>query len=334
MDTSITVWSVTITGLIILFTLDFFIISKKPHEVKFKEALLLSIFYILIAVMFGIVLYFWQGADYSTQYFTAYIVEKSLSVDNIFVFIIILTQFATPPNLHQRVLLVGIIIALIMRGIFIAVGAALLAYFAFTFVIFGGFLIWTGIQLARHKDEDPDPSSNILIRFLLKKIPYSNTYDGTRLTTRINNKIAATPLLIVMVAIGLTDLLFALDSIPATFGVTQEAYLVFAANAFALMGLRALYFLVKGLLDRLVYLSLGLSVILIFIGVKLILAYLHGLNSSIPHIPTQVSLLVIAIILILVGVFSWIKVRKDPSAYAHAGRIMGMEVENQPNEEN
>lgn len=327
MDTSITVWLATIVGLIVLFTLDFVFVSKNPHEVKFKEALTLSIFYVLIAVIFGLALYPWQGSDSSSQYFTAYIVEKSLSVDNLFVFIIILTQFATPVRLHQRVLLIGIIIALIMRGIFIAIGAALLAYFAFTFVIFGAFLIWTGIQLARHKDEDPDPSTNILIRTLLKIVPYTNDYHGTRLFTKINNKVTATPLLIVMVAIGLTDLLFALDSIPATFGVTQEPYLVFTANAFALMGLRALYFLVKGLLDKLIYLSLGLSIILVFIGIKLILAYLHGLNPNIPHIPTQVSLAFIVVTLILVGVFSWAKTRKDPEVHAHAGRILGMEPE-------
>jgi tellurite resistance protein TerC len=322
---SLTLWAVTLVGIIGLLLMDFFFISRKPHEVRFREALTWSIFYVAVAIAFGVALFVWQGADYGTQYFTAYIVEKSLSVDNLFVFVIILTQFAVPLNLHQRVLLIGIVIALIMRAIFIAIGAAALALFSFTFVLFGILLIWTGIQLARHRNEDPDPSGNVIVRFIRRRIPFTDVYDGTKLFTRVQGRRVATPLLIVMIAIGLTDLLFALDSIPATFGVTQVPYLVFCANAFALLGLRALYFLVKGLLDRLVYLALGLSVILIFIGVKLILTFAHEANPDIPYIPTEVSLAVIIIVLTVVGVASWLKVRKDPSARAHAGHVLGME---------
>lgn len=326
MTVSITLWVMTVAGILALLLMDFLFISRKPHEVKFREALIWSIFYVAVAVAFGVALFIWQGADYGTQYFTAYIVEKSLSVDNLFVFVIILTQFAVPLNLHQRVLLIGIVIALIMRTIFIAIGAAALALFSFTFVLFGILLIWTGIQLARHRNEDPDPSGNVVVRFIRRKIPFTDEYNGTKLTARVRGRRVATPLLIVMVAIGLTDLLFALDSIPATFGVTQVPYLVFCANAFALLGLRALYFLVRGLLDRLVYLALGLSVILIFIGVKLILTFAHEANPDIPKIPTEFSLVFIIVVLATVAVASWLKVRSDPSARAHAGRVMGMEA--------
>lgn len=330
MTVSLTLWVVTVVGIIALLLMDFFFISRKPHEVHFREALTWSIFYVAVAVAFGVALFIWQGADYGTQYFTAYIVEKSLSVDNLFVFVIILTQFAVPLNLHQRVLLIGIVIALIMRAIFIAIGAAALALFSFTFVLFGILLIWTGIQLARHRNEDPDPSGNIVVRFIRRRVPFTDEYNGTKLFARVHGRRVATPLLIVMIAIGLTDLLFALDSIPATFGVTQVPYLVFCANAFALLGLRALYFLVKGLLDRLVYLALGLSVILIFIGVKLILTFAHEANPAIPKIPTELSLLVIVIVLATVAVASWLKVRNDPSARAHAGHVLGVQKDEPP----
>ena len=322
MDVTLALWAVTLLGITGLIVLDFVTVSRKPHEVMFKEAMLWSIFYVGIAIAFGIAMWVWQGSDIGTQYFAAYLVEKSLSVDNLFVFIIILTQFAVPIELHQRVLLVGVVLALIMRAIFIAIGAAALAAFAFTFVIFGAILIWTGIQLARHRNEDPEPKDNVVVRVVRKRYLVSDEYDGTKLFTRIDGRKAVTPLLLVMVAIGSTDLLFALDSIPATFGVTQEPYLVFAANAFALLGLRALYFLLKGLLDKLVYLSTGLSIILIFIGVKLVLTWAHETwPDTVPKIPTNVSLTFIIGVLLITGVASWLKVRKDPTAIAHAGRM-------------
>lgn len=321
MDVSLGLWVVTIIGILILIAVDFIAITRKAHEVKFKEALLSSLFYIAIAIAFGIFIWSWQGSQLGSEYFAAYLVEKSLSVDNLFVFIIILAQFAVPNNLHQRVLLVGVALALVLRAIFIAIGAAALAAFSFTFVIFGAILIWTGIQLMRHRNEDPDPRDNFMVRMVRKKVAISDHYDGTKLFTVENGRKIATPLLLVMFAIGSTDLLFALDSIPATFGVTQVPYLVFAANAFALLGLRALYFLLKGLLDKLVYLSLGLSIILIFIGFKLILTFAHEMNTDIPKISTNVSLLFIGVVLIAVVIGSAIKVRRDPAARGHAGRL-------------
>lgn len=321
MEVTFALWALTVVGIFVLLALDFVTVSRKPHEVGFAEATWWSVFYIGIAVAFGVALWMWQGSDVGTEFFTAYIVEKSLSVDNLFVFIIILTQFAVPTNLHQRVLLYGIVLALIFRAVFIAIGAAAIATFAFTFVIFGAILIWTGVQLMRHRHEDPDPMNNPIIKRVRTRMAMTNEYHGTRLTVMENGKRLATPMLLVIISIGATDLLFALDSIPATFGVTQEPYLVFTANAFALLGLRALYFLLKGLLDKIIYLSAGLAVILMFIGVKLVLAYIHELNSSVPHITTQQSLLFIAIVLVLVVLASAIKVRRDPTAIAHAGRL-------------
>jgi tellurite resistance protein TerC len=332
-EVTLALWAVTLLGITGLIVLDFVTVSRKPHEVMFKEAMLWSIFYIGIAIAFGVAMWVWQGSDIGTQYFAAYLVEKSLSVDNLFVFIIILTQFAVPIELHQRVLLVGVVLALIMRAIFIAIGAAALAAFAFTFVIFGAILIWTGIQLAKHRNEDPEPKDNVVVRVVRKRYRVSDHYDGTKLFTRIDGARAVTPLLLVMVAIGSTDLLFALDSIPATFGVTQEPYLVFAANAFALLGLRALYFLLKGLLDKLVYLSTGLSIILIFIGIKLVLTWAHETwPDTVPKIPTNVSLTFIIGVLLITGLASWLKVRKDPTAIAHAGRITGGDHHDEPSE--
>ena len=273
MSVSLTMWLVTIGAILVLVVMDFLTVSRKPHEVAFKEAALWSIFYIAVAVAFGVFIWTWQGSDFGTQYFAAYLVEKSLSVDNLFVFVIILGQFAVPSIYHQRVLLVGVVLALILRAIFIAIGAAALAAFSFTFVIFGAILIWTGIQLFRHRNADPEPKDNLVVRTVRRWYPITPDYHDTKLFVKIDGKRMATPLLLVMVAIASTDLLFALDSIPATFGVTQEPYLVFTANAAALLGLRALYFLLKGLLSKLIYLSMGLAIILVFIGFKLILTF-------------------------------------------------------------
>ncbi len=321
MSVSLTMWLVTVGAILLLVVMDFFTVSRKPHDVSFREAAIWSIFYIAVAVAFGVFIWVWQGSALGTQYFAAYLVEKSLSVDNLFVFVIILAQFAVPSIYHQRVLLVGVVLALVLRAIFIAIGAAALAAFSFTFVIFGAILIWTGIQLFRHRDVDPEPKDNFVVRTVRKWYPVTPDYHGTKLFVRIDGRRMATPLMLVMLAIASTDLLFALDSIPATFGVTQEPYLVFTANAAALLGLRALYFLLKGLLSKLIYLSTGLSIILVFIGFKLILTFAHEVNNDIPKIPTVFSLCVIAGVLIIAAVASWIKVRKDPSATAHAGTI-------------
>jgi len=321
MNVSLTTWLVVIGAILALIVLDLVTVSRKPHEVKFKEAAGWSIFYIAVAIGFGI--WVWQsaGSAFGTEYFAAYLVEKSLSVDNLFVFIIILAQFKVPSIYHQRVLMFGVLLALVLRGIFIAVGAAALAAFSFTFVIFGAILIWTGVGLFKHWDEDPSPEDNKIVKAVKKKIAITDDFHGSKTFVRIDGKRVATPMFLVMVAIASTDLLFALDSIPATFGVTQEPFLVFAANAFALLGLRALYFLLKGLLDKLIYLSLGLSIILMFIGVKLILTYLHEIWYDIPKIPISVSLSVIGLVLVVSTIASFIKSKRDPSATAHAGRI-------------
>ena len=327
MDVSLLTWALVVGAILALIVVDLLTVSRKPHDVMFKEAAIWSIFYIGVAIAFGVWVWQTAGSQFGTEYFAAYLVEKSLSVDNLFVFIIILAQFAVPSIYHQRVLMFGVILALVLRAIFIAVGAAALAAFSFTFVIFGAILIWTGVGLFKHWDEDPSPEDNKLVKIVRKRIAMTDEYDGSKIFTRQNGKRIATPMFLVMIAIASTDLLFALDSIPATFGVTQEPFLVFAANAFALLGLRALYFLLKGLLDKLVYLSLGLSIILMFIGVKLIMTYVHEIWYEVPKIPTLVSLAVIAIILIVSTVASLMKVKKDPTAHAHAGRITAGEPE-------
>jgi tellurite resistance protein TerC len=242
-------------------------------------------------------------------------------VDNLFVFVIILAQFAVPNIYHQRILMFGVLLALVMRAVFIAIGAAALHAFAFTFVIFGLILIWTGIKLFSHWNEDPNAGEGKLVKLVRKVMPVTDEFHGEKLFIKLNGKKAATPMLLVLVAIASTDLLFALDSIPATFGVTKEPFLVFSANAFALLGLRALYFLLKGLLDKLVYLSIGLAVILVFIGAKLILTYLHEVYPSVPKVSTNLSLGVIAMILVVATVASFIKAGRDENAKAHPGRL-------------
>ncbi|CAM3278215.1 TerC family protein [Mycobacterium frederiksbergense] len=315
-------WGVTIGVIIGLLAVDLILAAVRPHRVGFREATAWSVFYILVAVGFGVWFTMAHGGDFGTQYFAGYIVEKSLSVDNLFVFVIIMTTFAVPEEHQHKVLTFGIILALIMRAIFIALGATLLSLFSFMFLIFGLLLIYTAVQLFRHRNEDPDVENNIMIRATRKILPISDDYDGGKLFTRREGRRMVTPLMAVLIAIGSVDLLFALDSIPAVFGVTSEPYIVFTANAFALLGLRALFFLVKGLLDRLVYLSTGLSIILAFIGAKLILHWGHvDIDARIPEINTYLSLVVIIGILVIVTVASLAKTRKDPSARAHAGSL-------------
>jgi tellurite resistance protein TerC len=315
-------WIVTIGLIVLLLALDLILASVRPHRVGFREAAAWSVFYIAVAIAFGIVFWMIAGAEFGTEYFAGYIVEKSLSVDNLFVFVIIMTTFAVPEKHQHKVLTFGIVLALIMRAIFIALGATLLNLFSFMFLVFGLLLLFTAVQLFRHRDEDPDVEDNAVVKGARRLFPVSDEYDGGKLVTRLGGRRMVTPLFIVLVAIGGIDLLFALDSIPAVFGVTEEPYIVFVANAFALLGLRALFFLVKGLLDRLVYLSVGLSLILAFIGVKLILHWLHvDISNSVPEISTPVSLGVIVVVLTVVTVASLIKTRGDTSARAHAGSL-------------
>jgi len=313
---------VTIGLIVALLALDLVLAWIRPHRVGYREATAWSVFYIAVAVAFGVWFGLTYGGGYGTEYFAGYLVEKSLSVDNLFVFVIIMTTFAVPEEHQHKVLTFGIVLALIMRAIFILLGATLLSLFSFMFGVFGVLLIYTAIQLFRHRDEDPDIEDNGVVKAARRILPVSTEYVGGRLVARVEGRGVVTPLFIVLIAIGSVDLLFALDSIPAVFGVTEEAYIVLTANAFALLGLRALFFLVKGLLDRLVYLSTGLSVILAFIGVKLILHWAHvDIDPRVPEIPTPVSLGVIVVILAVVTVASLVKTRHDPSAKAHPGSL-------------
>ncbi|MCO1657396.1 TerC/Alx family metal homeostasis membrane protein [Pseudonocardia humida] len=326
-------WGVTIALIVGLLALDLVLAAVRPHRVGFGEATAWSVFYIAVAIGFGVWFAMAYGGGAGTEYFAGYIVEKSLSVDNLFVFVIIMTTFAVPEEHQHKVLTFGIVLALIMRAIFIAVGATLLALFSFMFLLFGLLLVYTAIQLFRHRDEDPDVEDNVVVKTARRVLPVTEEYDGGKIFTRVDGRRMVTPLLIVLVAIGGIDLLFALDSIPAVFGVTEEPFIVFAANAFALLGLRALFFLVKGLLDRLVYLSTGLSIILAFIGVKLILHWLHvDISESVPEISTPVSLGVIMVVLVVVTVASLIKTRNDPTAKAHAGSLRASKPADQRSE--
>ncbi|RKT86954.1 tellurite resistance protein TerC [Saccharopolyspora antimicrobica] len=315
-------WVLTVALIIALLAVDLVMAWLRPHRVGFAEATAWSVGYVLVAILFGIWFSMEYGGQFGTEYFAGYLVEKSLSVDNLFVFVIIMTTFAVPEEHQHKVLTFGIVLALIMRAIFIAIGATLLSLFSVMFLVFGLLLIYTAVQLFRHRDEDPDVENNAVVNAARRVLPVSGEYVGGKLTTRVDGRRMVTPMFIVLIAIGSVDLLFALDSIPAVFGVTSEAYIVFTANAFALLGLRALFFLVKGLLERLVYLSTGLALILVFIGVKLILHWAHvDIDERVPEIPTSISLLVIIAVLAVVTVASLIKTHRDPTAKAHPGSL-------------
>jgi tellurite resistance protein TerC len=325
-----TAWLVTIAVLLAVIGLDLWRSGRNPHFPSLREAAAWSAVYVVAALLFGVGLLVTADGHVAAEFLGGYITEKALSVDNLFVFVIILTAFSVPREQQQRVLMFGILLALVLRGIFIAVGAAAISAFSEVFYLFGAFLIYTAVQLARHRGEEPNLENNKVIHFAERRLNTSREYDGGRLRTRVDGKRVFTPMAIVLVAIGTTDLLFALDSIPAIFGITQEPYLVFTANAFALMGLRQLYFLVNGLLDRLVYLSTGLAVILGFIGVKLLLHALHengidlgyvgeGAWALLPEIGIGTSLSVIVVVLGVTVAASLAKVRRDPGAVKHFG---------------
>ncbi|MFE9426298.1 TerC family protein [Kitasatospora sp. NPDC006697] len=289
MDVSLALWAGTIAVLVLLIAADFFIGGRKPHEVSMKEAGTWTVVWVLLAVAFGGFLWWYGGGDKAGEFFAGYLTEKSLSVDNLFVFLLIMAKFAVPAKHQPRVLMVGVIIALVLRAIFIAAGAALIANFSWIFYLFGAFLVWTAWKLLKearggHQEEE---------------------FEEGRLLTALRRWFPSLSAMgLVMLAIGTTDLLFALDSIPAIFGLTQDAYIVFTANAFALMGLRQLYFLLGGLLDRLVHLSYGLAVILGFIGVKLVLHALHESGVHVPEIGIPLSLGVIGAVLAVTTVSS------------------------------
>jgi tellurite resistance protein TerC len=274
-DVHFSIWAITCAGILGLLVFDFYSHVRKPHVPHIRESAIWSTVYIALAVAFGIAVWIFGGHDAGGEFFAGWLTEKALSVDNLFVFLIIMSSFAVPKEFQQKVLLVGVAIALVARGAFIALGVTIIDNFSWVFYLFGALLFWLAWSQARGGHDDSEAGDSRLIRILRRIIPTSEDYDGDRVTTRVNGKRMFTPMLLVMLAIGFTDVLFALDSIPAIFGLTQDAFIVFTANAFSLLGLRQLYFLISGLLERLIYLGQGLAVILGFIGVKLVFHAMH-----------------------------------------------------------
>jgi tellurite resistance protein TerC len=295
LNVSTWVWTATLVALTAVLVVDLLIVGRRPHEPSMREAGGWVAFYVILALAFGAGVWATAGASYAGQFYTGWLTEYSLSVDNLFVFVIIMGRFAVPRELQQKVLLIGIVLALVMRGGFIAAGAALIANFSWVFYLFGAFLIYTAITFARQGEPDgQDFKENMLIRWSRRALPITKGFDGGRMTTRTETgRRMFTPMLIVMIAIGTTDLIFALDSIPAIFALTKEPYLVFTANVFALMGLRQLYFLLGGLLDRLVYLNIG-----------------QGYSWA-PEVPIGISLGVIVLSLAVATVASLVKSSRD-----------------------
>jgi tellurite resistance protein TerC len=325
MEVHLYAWTITAIVMVAILVVDVLIIGRRPHEPSMTEAGIFVGIYLTLAVAFGFGVWAIAGPRYAGEFFAGWITEYSLSIDNLFIFLVIMTKLKVPRQLQQFALLVGIILALIFRGIFIALGAAAINRFSWIFFVFGGFLIWTAVKLyldyRKHEEDTDELPDNPALRFVRRRFNATKEYRGTKLTVVENGKRVITPMLIVIIALGSTDLLFALDSIPAIYGLTQEAYLVFTANVFALMGLRQLYFLLGGLLRKLVYLSVGLSIILGFIGVKLILHALHSYHLAdwAPwdgEIPIWVSLTVIIVTLTITTVASLVKAKYDQDQLA------------------
>ncbi|WP_037682171.1 TerC family protein [Streptomyces griseus] len=319
MNVSLTVWLLTVAALCALVAVDFFI-GRKPHDVSLKEAGTWTIVWVVLACLFGLGIFLYGGGGPTGEFFAGYITEKSLSVDNLFVFVLIMGKFAVPTQYQQRVLMVGVIMALVLRAGFIAAGAAIISAFSWVFYLFGAFLIWTAwklVQDARKEEHEEEYQENKLLKAVERRFGVADRYHGTKLWIEQNGKRVMTPMLVVMLAIGSTDVLFALDSIPAIYGLTQDPYIVFTANAFALMGLRQLYFLIGGLLKKLVHLSYGLSIILGFIGVKLVLHALHESGVHVPEISIPFSLGFIVLVL-AVTTFTSLRVSRKQEQQAAA----------------
>ena len=315
MDVPTWIWWVTAAVTVVVFAFDLLIVGRRPHEPSMKECATYLSIYVGLAALFGLGVLYTSGGQFAGEFYAGWLTEYSLSVDNLFIFIIIMSKFAVPRELQQFALMIGIVMALVMRGIFIAVGAAAISNFSWIFYIFGLFLIYTAWKLAKEGAEDEDEyEENRLVLWVEKRFPATKEWHGRKLVTVENGARVITPLFIVIITLGTTDLLFALDSIPAIYGLTDEPYLVLTANIFALMGLRQLYFLIGGLLERLIYLSYGLAFLLAFIGVKLILEALH-LNELAfinggehvgwaPEIPIWLSLTIIIGTLAVTAVWS------------------------------
>jgi tellurite resistance protein TerC len=323
------VWLVTIGLAMAVFAVDIFVIARRPHVPSTREVGTALGVYVGAAILFGLGIWYFAGSTYAGQYYAGWLTEYSLSVDNLFIFLLIMAKFAVPEKYQQSALMIGIVIAIVLRGIFIALGAAAINNFSWVFYLFGAFLIYTAIKLAKEGESDDDEyEENRFMKYMEHRFPATQDYHGTKLFTRVDAKRLATPMFFVILALGTTDLLFALDSIPAIYGLTSEPYLVLTANLFALMGLRQLYFLIGGLLKRLVYLSLGLAVLLAFIGIKLLLHALHenelpfingGQHVPVPEVPISVSLGAIVVILGVTTVASLLKTRRDNRLESSAG---------------
>ncbi|WP_460664358.1 TerC/Alx family metal homeostasis membrane protein [Kribbella swartbergensis] len=318
------VWVLTVVGLLAVVAFDLVVIARRDHTVTIKDATRWVLFYVGLAGMFAVGLFLFAPAAGTTggEFVAGYITEYSLSVDNLFVFVIIMARFAVPSLAQDKVLYIGIVVSMVLRAVFILAGAAAIAAASWVFYVFGAFLVYTAIRLALESDDETADSwsesqENAVLRGLRRILPLSHEYDGARLVTRVDGRRMVTPLVIVISAIGMANVIFALDSIPAIFGLTQDAYIVLTANAFALMGLRQLYFLIGGLLERVIYLNVGLSVILAFIGVKLIVEALHGSHIDdigaihLPHIGILTSLGFIAGTLFVTTLASLVKSAYD-----------------------
>ena len=323
MDVPFWVWVVTVGAIVAMLAFDLVGHVRTPHAPTLRESAIWSAAYVGIAVLFGLLVWWGWGAGFAGEYFAGYVTEKSLSVDNLFVFVLIMAGFGVPRELQQKVLLFGITFALALRTVFIVVGAAAIENFSWVFYLFGAILIYTAWVQARsggHEDEE-EYRENAVLRFARRRLRTTDEYHSDRMSVRLEGRRYLTPLAIALLAIGTADVIFAVDSIPAIFGLTQETFLVFTANAFSLLGLRQLFFLIDGLLDRLVYLSYGLAVILGFIGAKLVIHALHTnelpfVNGGehvtvIPEVPISVSLAVILVTLLVTTVASLWRVRRD-----------------------
>lgn len=312
---------VTLVVLVLILIADLILAYRRPHVPSTRESALWVGLYVGLALIFALLMLILGDAEHAGQFIAGWVTEYSLSIDNLFVFVIIMTRFSVPRKYQQEVLMVGIVIALILRGIFILLGAQLIENFSWIFYIFGAFLVYTAVRQAFESHDDMEDTESGVIRFLRRRIPISNQFDGGKLRTVIDGKKVFTPILVVFIAIGTTDLIFALDSIPAIFGITTDPFLVFTANIFALMGLRQLYFLLGDLIDKLVYLHYGIAFILAFIGVKLVFHALHenelpfinggkGVEWA-PEISTWTSLGVIIASMAIATIASLIKIRVD-----------------------
>ncbi|BDS49546.1 TerC family protein [Rhodoluna sp. KAS3] len=291
MNVELWMW-LSVVGLIIAMLLVDLFAHRHAHEIKVKEAGLWSLFWVVIGVLFGVAIWVGFGAEYGQQYFAGLLIEKSLAVDNVFIWAIIFASFAIPKKYQHRVLFLGVLGALVFRGLFIAAGAAILESFAWVLYLFAAFLVFTGIQMLRKRAEHEDPSKSAFYRWFSRVVPSTTEYHGQKLAIRVNGKLVATPLLMVLVLVEFTDIVFAVDSIPAIFAVTSEPFLVFSANAFAILGLRAMYFLLADSMHRFIYLKVGLAFVLIWVGIKMAL-------HDFVKIPTPISLGVIVLILFI-----------------------------------